>query len=328
MYDLIGFEREYMMRGDPGFSLMFRDRIEDILRFYESLQNEQGFVNAARVEPYGFFPDWSASAQTGPDGHGIPAYGQMLLSAAFSAVERLARAWGDEALEARCNQAWTRLNVSIRNAFWRPQAGLFANGLDRAGQPDESFTSFAQAFAVAYGVAQPVEFVTIFRFLNDETRRSAHYSLSQVVEMQAYVMAGRTESAVRRLKSAWLPMIHRGYSRFFEDIEPARDTNMQLAMYGRKYATSLCHAWAGAAPIIAISRGILGIEPLEPGYKLCKITPQKCGIVRVNGSVPTPRGVIEIGWNGTSGEVTIPEGVSALFPDGRIVEGAGTFRMT
>src|SRR4051812_13135001 len=58
MYDLIGFETEYMVRGDASFSRMFRDRIVDIVRFYESLRNDQGFVNAAHVEPYGFFPDW------------------------------------------------------------------------------------------------------------------------------------------------------------------------------------------------------------------------------------------------------------------------------
>src|SRR5690349_10577514 len=101
--------------------------------------------------------------------------------------------------------------------------------------------------------------------------------------MAAYAGAGRAESAVRRLKSAWLPMIQRGCHRFFEDIEPGKDAVAQLAMYGRKYAASLCHAWAGAAPIMAISRGVLGIEPLERGYKLCRVAPQKCGIVRVNG---------------------------------------------
>ena len=117
MYDLIGFESEYMVRGDAGFSGMFRDRIEDIVWFYESLQNEQGFVNAAHVEPYGFCPDWSATKQTGPDGHGTAAYGQMLLTAAFSAVERLANPWGDSTLKDRCKQNRNRLNSSIRSAF-------------------------------------------------------------------------------------------------------------------------------------------------------------------------------------------------------------------
>ena len=66
MYTIMGFERELLVRGDPSFSRLFRDRIEDILTFYASLQDEHGFVDARRVEPYGYFPDWSATEATGP----------------------------------------------------------------------------------------------------------------------------------------------------------------------------------------------------------------------------------------------------------------------
>jgi glycogen debranching enzyme len=325
MYDLIGFEREYMVRGDASFSRMFRDRIEDIVHFYESLQNDKGFVNAAQVEPYGFFPDWSATAQTGPDGHGTPAYGQMLLSGAFAAVERLALAWGDERLKSRCNSAKSRLNASIRATFWSPEAGLFANGLDQAGKSDERFTSFAQAFAVAYGIARSGEYDTLFRFLEDPAKRPSHFSLSQVVELTAFAKAGRTDKALERLKSAWLPMVQRGYRRFFEDIDPAKTENEQLAMYGRKYATSLCHAWAGAAPVMAISPGVLGIDPVEPGYRVCSVAPQHCGLEWVKGAVPTPHGLIEIEWRGATGEVKIPGDVSIRAMDQKLLRGPGAY---
>jgi hypothetical protein len=325
MYDVIGFEREYLVRGDAGFSRMFRDRIEDIVRFYERLQNERGFVDAARVEPYGYFPDWSATRQSGPDQHGTPAYGQMLLAGMFAAAARLAAAWNDEALQNRCRSARRRLAAAVREAFWRPNDGLFANGLDRDGKLDERFTSFAQAFAVAFGIAQPEEYVSLFHFLNDETRRPAHYSLSQVVELTAYARAGRADLAVKRLKSAWLPMIQRGYWRFFEDIEPALDANQQLAMYGFKFGNSLCHAWAGAAPVMAISRGILGIEPIEPGYSVCSVNPQRCGLEWFRGAVPSPTGAIEVESHGNTGVIRLPDGVVAHGRNGSTVRGPGSF---
>ena len=325
MYDVIGFEREYLVRGDPAFALMFRDRIEDILQFYVSLQNKRGFVDAAKVEPYGFFPDWSATEKSGPDGHGTPAYGQMLLAGTFAAAARLAGAWKDGAAQTRYQKAAMQVRASVREAFWRPQDGLFANGLDRRGTPDLRFTSFAQAFAVVYDIATPSEYGSLFRFLSDESRRPAHYSLSQVVELAAYAKAGRASEALKRLKSAWLPMIQHGYHRFFEDIEPAKDANAQLAMYGRKYAASLCHAWAGAAPIMALSRGVLGIEPLEPGYGVCSFNPQKCGLGWVRGAVPTPAGLIEIEWLGNKGQLRLPDGVIARRTDGRMLNGSGRF---
>lgn len=326
MYDVIGFEREFLVRGDPAFSRMFRDRIEDIIRFYRSLQNDRGFVDAAKVEPYGFFPDWSTMSQGGPDGHGTPAYGQMLLAATFASAARLARdAWNDEAAASDYAAAAAKLKASVREVFWQPEEGLYINGFDRKGILDSKPTSFAQAFAVACRIAKPDEYDRLFRFLNDESKRSAHYSLSQVVELTAYAEAGRTEDAIKRLKSAWLPIIHSGYRRFFEDIQGGKDPNAQLGMYGRKYAASLCHAWAGAAPVMALSRGVLGIAPIEPGYRLCSVAPQRCGLDWVKGSVPVPGGSIEIEWKESQGELTLPPGVSARLSDGRTITGSGRF---
>lgn len=326
MYDVIGFEREFMVRGDRRFPLLFRDRIEDILRFFAGLQNEAGFVDAAQVQPYGFFPDWSTQSQNGPDGHGAPAYGQMLLVRAYAAASKLARlAWGEDALANKYQDAARTLRTSIRKAFRNRESGLYANGFDRAGKLDPRYTSFAQAFAIACGVASPDEYASLIGFLNDESKRSAHYSLSQVVELAAYAQAGRAQDAVKRLKSAWLPLIQQGYGRFFEDIKGGKPADEQLGMYGRKYAASLCHAWAGAAPVIAISKGILGIEPIEPGYAVCSIAPQPCGLTSARCAVPTPHGEIEISWKNASAEVTLPKGVSARLPGGRAAAGPGRF---
>ena len=328
MYNVIGFEREFLVRGDVEFSRMFRERIEEILGFYSALQNEHGFVNAAKVQPYGFFPDWSATEESGPDGHGTPAYGQMLLAATYDSAGRLARAWKDEAANARYLAEATRLHKAIRETFWQAQDGLYCNGLDRNGKLDKRITSFAQAFAVAYDIAKPEQYETIFRFLNDESQRPAHFSLSQVVELTAYAKAGRAGEAVKRLKSAWLPMIRQGYGRFFEDIDATKDENAQLGMYGRKYATSLCHAWAGAAPVMALSRGVLGVEPVEPGYRVCTVTPQRCGLDWVRGAVPTNRGLIEIEWSGAKGEIKLPSDVTARVGEGRSYNGPGRFSIT
>lgn len=333
MYDIIGFESEYMVRGDASFSLMFRDRIEDILRFYNPLQDDRGFLNAANVQPYGFFPDWSATQQTGPDGHGTPAYGQILLAAAFASAARLARAWNDPVAQSRYEASAAKLRKSIRTAFWRPQDGLYSNGFDRSGKLDSRTTSFAQAFAVAYDLATRAEQATLFDFLNDDSKRPAHFSLSQVVELTAYAKAGRAEQAVRRLKAAWLPIVHAGYHRFFEDITQGKSADDQLAMYNRKYAASLCHAWAGAAPVMAISRGILGIESIEPGYHAISVDLQPCSLDSVRGSVPTPRGPIEIEWRANNGrqlmgEITLPAETNAYIAAHGILRGPGRFPLS
>jgi hypothetical protein len=330
MYDVIGFEREYMMRGEAGFSRMFRDRIEDSLRLYASLQDEAGLLNARRVKPYGYFPDWSAGKATGPDPKGAPAYGQILLAAAFAAGARLAQAWGDDRLRASWTDAAARIRATVRRAFLDRESGLYINGIDSTGARDTRITSFAQAYAIAYDVAEPVEQARLFAWLNDPARRAQRWSLSQVVELTAYAKAGRTPDGIARLKAVWLPMIERGHRRFFEDIRPAQDDVAQLAMYSRKYGNSLCHAWAGAAPVMLLSRGVLGVEALEPGYSLCQVAPAPSGIASGYGAVPTPRGLIEVEWANDKAEVTLPPGTRARLPDGLVVSGKGrhSFRPT
>jgi len=325
MYTIVGFEQEFLARGDSGFSRMFRDRIEDILRFYESLQDERGFVDARSVEPYGYFPDWSATEESGPDAHGSPAYGQMLLAGMFAAGARLAHAWQDDAAETRYRTTAERIRASVREAFWRPQQGLYINGIDRNGKLDTRTTPFAQAFAVAFDTAAPSEYGSLFRSLDDPSSRPANFSLSQVVELTAYAKAGRAEGALKRLRSVWLPMIQNGYNRFFEDIWPQKDPVAQLAMYRRRYANSLCHAWSGAAPVMAISRGVLGVEPIDPGYRMCSVEPQRCGLKWARSAVPTPSGLIELEWRGEKGQLTLPAGVSARVRGDRVVRGPGRF---
>ncbi|SEJ91357.1 alpha-L-rhamnosidase [Sphingobium sp. AP50] len=326
MYSLVGFEREWMVRGDNSFARLFRPRIEDMLAFLISLQDEHGIVNARRVEPYGFFPDWSAPKDGGPDAHGAPAYAQMLLVGAFAAGARLAEAWGDQAAHQRYDTIAKKLKITIRREFYRPVEGLFCNGYDRDGKLDTGFTSFAQCFAIAFDIAEPDEYDRLIDFLNDGSKRPTRYSLSQVVELSAYAKAGRAADAVGRLKAAWLPLIKAGYRRFFEDIDAKKSADQQLGMYDRKYAASLCHAWAGAAPVMALSQGILGVEPLSPGYARCRVAPQRCGLQNVEGCIPTPAGPIEISWKGSQGTLILPKGIVAESGK-KVLHGPGRFKI-
>ena len=112
-YVLAGFESEYLTRGDLDFSRRYRDRIEEVLGLFLSLQNQIGFVNGQNVEPYGFFRDWSATEASGPDPHGTPAYAQMLLMRAFEIGCAFAMRWGDTALAERYKSAASNLRRQI-----------------------------------------------------------------------------------------------------------------------------------------------------------------------------------------------------------------------
>ena len=79
----------------------------------------------------------------------------------------------------------------------------------------------------------------------------------------------------------------------------------------------LCHAW-GTAPINIISRYVLGVTPLEPGFAKILVRPQIGSLARVEGMVPTAKGPVK---------VRINDGVLALdLPAPARVEWMGTVR--
>lgn len=334
LYLLAAFESEYLARGDVAFSRRHRDRIEDVLGLFLSLQDSRGFVNGRDVEPYGFFPDWSATKDSGPDPHGTPAYAQMLLMRAFEIGRAFGVRWGAAALADRYGSAARKLRQSIREHFWEPSEGAFINGLDRDGAPDRRFTSFAQVNGVLFDLAAPSEWDSMFsRVLENPARRARNFSVSQPWEFLAYAKAGRVRESVARLRSAWGGSLDRGYSRFPEDIRVGDTPEQQLVFYGRPFGNSLCHAWAGAAPVLGLVRGVLGIWPTEGGHQRCRIAPRLGGLEWARGSVPVPSGDIRVEIDSRGARVDLPEHVTAdlsgyaVSGGARSITGPGTFEL-
>jgi alpha-L-rhamnosidase len=75
----------------------------------------------------------------------------------------------------------------------------------------------------------------------------------------------------------------------------------------------LAHGW-GSGPTSALSKYVLGVRPVEPGYKTWLIEPQTGDLSWAEGTVPTPYGPIEVKWRKTSKglslKINVPDGTS------------------
>src|SRR5690606_11419624 len=74
-------------------------------------------------------------------------------------------------------------------------------------------------------------------------------------------------------------------------------------------------AW-GSAPANIIPRRLMGIMPVEPGYRLFTVNPQPQGLDSIRLKVPTIRGAIECnlvaGSNRWQMELTVPGNTEAM----------------
>ncbi|MEI8086655.1 MAG: alpha-L-rhamnosidase C-terminal domain-containing protein, partial [Paludibacter sp.] len=72
-----------------------------------------------------------------------------------------------------------------------------------------------------------------------------------------------------------------------------------------------CHAW-GASPIYLLGKYYLGIQPVKAGYSEFAIAPNLGGLKWMEGTVPTPNGIIHLYMNEKTIKVKTVEGKGYL----------------
>lgn len=123
-------------------------------------------------------------------------------------------------------------------------------------------------------------------------------------------MAGDVSGALNVIRRYWGAMLDLGATSFWESFDLAKSEGAcgidQIVPPGgkdihgdygaycyEKFRCSLCHGWSsGPAPFIA--KYVLGVTPLEAGFKKTLVKPQLGDLGYIHGTLPTPYGNIEI----------------------------------
>ena len=251
------------------------------------------------------FLDWPSS----PNVKGVDAGLQALMVMAMQAGADMAEAMGDKDLAVRCKKTEKRLLKYIpeHNQSKQGAALMALAGLINAEKVDKEVLSVggSRNFSTFYG----------------------YYML------EAMAMAGNYQGAMDIISEYWGAMLDLGATTFWEDFniewtknaaridelvpEGKVDVHRNYGDYCYKgFRHSLCHGWA-SGPTAWLSRHVLGVEVVEPGFKKVRIVPHLGNLNWVEGTFPTPMGVITIKHvKGVDGKVVsdiqVPEGVEIV----------------
>ena len=251
------------------------------------------------------FLDWPSS----PNVKGVDAGLQALMVMAMDAGHEMALAMGDKELADRCAKASKKLKKYIpdHNQSKQGAALMALAGLMKAEKADKDVLSVggAQGFSTFYG----------------------YYML------EAMAKAGNYQGAMDIISEYWGAMLDLGATTFWEDFhidwaknaaridelvpEDKVDVHGAYGDYCYKgFRHSLCHGWA-SGPTSWLSRHVLGVEVVEPGCKKVRITPHLGDLKWVEGTFPTPFGIIKIKHekqaNGkVVSDIQVPEGVELV----------------
>ena len=174
-------------------------------------------------------------------------------------------------------------------------------------------TRYANMFATFFGYLTPEQQAEIKQsvLLNDAILKIVTPYM-RFYELEALCVLGEQEAVMREMKAYWGGMLREGATSFWEKYNPEEQGTQHLAMYGRPYGKSLCHAW-GASPIYLLGKYYLGVRPTKAGYAEYEVRPTLGGLEWMEGTIPTPNGAIRLRMD--KGELTISadEGTGWLY---------------
>lgn len=197
-------------------------------------------------------------------------------------------------------------------ANWLQDSDL-ANRCDNATKklkkyvPSHQNNKQAAALLAISGLGNPEEMNRKVISVNGAEDFSTFYGYYM---LEAMAMAGDYTDALQIISDYWGGMLDLGATTFWEDLNysdlkkagrideivPSGKYDIHSMGGGFCYKGlrhSFCHGWA-SGPTAWLSRHVLGIIPLEAGCKKVKIEPHLDNLQWVEGTFPTPYGIISV----------------------------------
>lgn len=262
-------------------------------------------VNGKEVLDGGRFLDWPSSENP----EAIHAGLQSLMVMTFEAGAELCVVLGDKPTVDLCKATVAKLkkHIPVANGSKQAAALLVLSGLQDTGIANAEVLSKdgVHKMSTFYG----------------------YYMLKAKAQANDY------QGAIDNIREYWGSMLDLGATTFWEDFdidwmknagridevvpEGKVDVHSTYGAYCYKgFRHSFCHGWA-SGPTSWLTEYVLGVKVLEPGCKKIKIEPHLGDLLWVEGTFPTPFGVVKIRHdkmpNGTiQSKIQAPEGVKVL----------------
>ena len=270
------------------------------LDYLATFCDERGLLVPAAVEGGTFPPladavfiDWGVTGET--------TALQALWFWALGSGARIARRVGDETRAAAFDERAARLGAVLSSTVGAGPAWAGSEG----GPATAHATLLAQLAGLArLDQAEAVRSALSVRFSGTPFMRT--------FALRALAAAGGRDEAVAEIGRYWGGMLDRGATTFWEDFDPHDDDH--LAMYGRPFGRSLCHAWA-SGPAALLPELVLGVVPLDDGWQRFAVDVRLGALQWAAATVPTPHGDIVIEANRERISVRVPAATTMVIGD-------------
>ena len=309
---MLAVRDHYLYSGDDSLARTFLPQIRSMLaRFLD--ERRDGLLPLRRAQGIWHFYDWSGGMSGYSDSQleeGLDADAPLncFLVLALEATREIlgwCKEEGGDALAAAADEIRERM----ADRFWDAQEDAF-----RTHEKTPELTELTQALAVLARVGSDETRERVLRRMSCRGSALLPAGLSQSLYTFQARMTRKDlfgEGVLADIEETWGLMLKAGATTFWETIKGASDF---------PNAGSLCHAWS-AAPVYVYYHDLLGIHPLEPGFRSFAVDPMTSCLPACSGVVPVPGGEITLSWERAGEQVkyrlAAPDDCRAVLAEGR-----------
>jgi len=299
----------YQYTGDVDFVREMWPRMVTLMDYVEGRLNADGMAEGQPDD--WIFVDWVDFPM---HKRGTLCFEQILLMKAMETMALCAKLLGINKSDYRVKSE--ELRNKIKQTFWSYETKAYYHAIED-GQMNKQITKFPNMFAILYGLAYEEERREIMQsvMLNPDIP-AITTPYMRFYELETLCIDGQHTQVLQEMRDYWGGMLREGATSFWEKYVPSERGTQHLAMYGRPYGKSLCHAW-GASPVYLLGKYYLGVRPTKPGYAEFEIRPSLGDLDWLEGDVPTPHGMIHVEMNRHEVKVLATEGSGTLFMAGQ-----------
>ena len=291
----------YRHFADLGYLRSIHDPLVQLLSYMEGALDQRNlFANVRKSWPY---VDWSPDMNE--DTPEMRRATQLEFCKAFSDGAWLLRQQRDNASAERFQAKADAMKAAAQKFLLDPGTRTF--GLRHQ----------TNAMAIFSGVADAAQTNTIWQRVLSHPRHFMITPYYNSYVITAMAQAGHRREALEEIRNYWGGMVKEGATSTWEAYDPSwpkEDFHSALQADNSKgYFVSLAHGWS-SGPTTWLIEQVLGIQPLEPGFREVSIRPDLVDLQWARGAEPTPQGLIRVdyrkGVGGLTAEIDLPQGVT------------------
>ena len=305
LHALFGLKQNYLRFGDLATSLQYKDRIIQLLDFYASIVDENGFVHGNYGDrQFGYTPGWST--YNGPVRKGVAAYAQIMLYYNYVTGAYFADLWKESALADRYRKLARNLKKKIFEHFWDDDRKVFINGtMNDNVTVDKRISHHAQYWGILADIFPEEHYDNLFEnILPNLPNYYEVVSYEKGYEFLAYAKAGRIKELWDHIYGVFGDWMDQGHTRFPENFMMNASRARQLVFYNRPYGLSLCHGANGVPVVVGALNGLIGFSQSSMKTNEYTIKPELLHLKWIHSRIPVKEGYIVLKLN-AEGESTI-----------------------